>query len=159
MIRVALIGFGLGGESFHAPLIACTPGLTLTTIVTTNAERRERARRAYPQARLAASADEVWKAAGATLCRMAQLNPDVYDRKKLLERFMPKQVVQKKVAKPVAQKPVQKRKEISYTIQKGDSLWSISKKFGVPIERLKKHNKLESDALKPGNSLMIPASS
>ena len=62
-VRVALIGFGLGGEAFHAPLIACTPGLQLTTIVTSNAERRARAQKLYPDARLAASAQEVWERA------------------------------------------------------------------------------------------------
>jgi scyllo-inositol 2-dehydrogenase (NADP+) len=33
MIRVGLIGYGLGGESFHAPTIRCTPGLELGCIV------------------------------------------------------------------------------------------------------------------------------
>ena len=35
-VRVALIGYGLGGAAFHAPLIACTPGMRLATIVTRN---------------------------------------------------------------------------------------------------------------------------
>ena len=36
-IRVALIGYGLAGASFHAPTIAVTPGLRLATIVTASA--------------------------------------------------------------------------------------------------------------------------
>jgi len=34
MHRVALVGFGLSGKVFHAPLIAATPGLKLATVVT-----------------------------------------------------------------------------------------------------------------------------
>jgi predicted dehydrogenase len=59
-LRVALIGFGLGGRAFHAPLIAATPGLRLATIVTSNEERRAEAQRAFPDAHIAASAEWVW---------------------------------------------------------------------------------------------------
>ncbi|MGH8237367.1 MAG: Gfo/Idh/MocA family protein [Steroidobacteraceae bacterium] len=62
-IRVALIGFGLGGAAFHAPLIACTPGLRLTTIVTRNAERRAQAAREHPQATIVDSVQEIWDCA------------------------------------------------------------------------------------------------
>lgn len=61
--RVALIGFGLGGAAFHAPLIAVTPGLRLTTIVTSNPERRAQAAREYPGVQVVESADAVWKRA------------------------------------------------------------------------------------------------
>lgn len=63
-LRVGLIGFGLAGESFHAPLIAATPGLRLTAVVTANAERRERARRDHPEARVVESADWLFRHAG-----------------------------------------------------------------------------------------------
>ncbi|MGY1435943.1 Gfo/Idh/MocA family protein [Streptomyces reniochalinae] len=45
-LRVGLLGFGLAGSVFHAPLIATTPGLALDTVVTSEPERRERAREA-----------------------------------------------------------------------------------------------------------------
>ena len=32
-IGVAVVGYGLAGQTFHAPLIAATPGLTLTAVV------------------------------------------------------------------------------------------------------------------------------
>jgi predicted dehydrogenase len=51
-IRVGLIGYGLGGEFFHAPLIAVTPGLRLVSVVTSNPERRERALRDHPGVRV-----------------------------------------------------------------------------------------------------------
>lgn len=38
-IRVGVIGYGLAGRLFHAPLIACTPGLRLTHVVTRSPER------------------------------------------------------------------------------------------------------------------------
>ncbi len=52
MSRVALLGFGLGGSRFHAPLIAATPGLELAAILTRNPRRREEAAAAHPQAAL-----------------------------------------------------------------------------------------------------------
>src|SRR3954464_16038638 len=63
-LRVALVGFGLGGRAFHAPLIATTPGLRLATIVTSNPERRAEAARSFPAAQLAESADWLWANAG-----------------------------------------------------------------------------------------------
>jgi predicted dehydrogenase len=63
-IRTALIGFGLAGQAFHAPLIAAEPRLRLAAIVTSNAERQALARERYPAARIMARADEVFAAAG-----------------------------------------------------------------------------------------------
>jgi predicted dehydrogenase len=58
-IRVGLIGFGLGGAAFHAPLITTTPGLQLDAIVTTKPERRAQAESQFPEARLIATMDEL----------------------------------------------------------------------------------------------------
>ena len=60
MSRVALIGYGLGGRSFHAPLIAVTPALRLDAIVTSNPERRRQAAVEHPGARVVDSADEIF---------------------------------------------------------------------------------------------------
>ncbi|MEU0921000.1 Gfo/Idh/MocA family oxidoreductase [Streptomyces cyaneofuscatus] len=62
-LRVALVGYGLAGSVFHAPLIAATEGLVLDTVVTSNEERRAEARAAYPDLRFAASPDELWERA------------------------------------------------------------------------------------------------
>ena len=43
-LRAAIIGYGLAGQTFHAPLVASTPGLEVATIVTGNPERQESAR-------------------------------------------------------------------------------------------------------------------
>ena len=63
-IRVALIGFGLGGAFFHAPLIAATGGMRLAAVVTGNAERRAQALRDYPGVRVLAGPDALWHEAG-----------------------------------------------------------------------------------------------
>ncbi|WP_349408680.1 LysM peptidoglycan-binding domain-containing protein [Pseudalkalibacillus sp. SCS-8] len=43
-----------------------------------------------------------------------------------------------------------------YTIQKGNTLWGIGKKYGVSVEKLMKVNKLNSSLIYPGQQLMIP---
>lgn len=43
-----------------------------------------------------------------------------------------------------------------YTVQSGDSLWKISRKFNVNIDKIKEANRLSSDSLKPGIVLKIP---
>ncbi|MEY9849656.1 scyllo-inositol 2-dehydrogenase (NADP+) [Streptacidiphilus sp. BW17] len=59
-LRVGLIGYGVAGAVFHAPLIANTPGLHLDAVVTSNPERRDQAAARYPEARLLADAAELW---------------------------------------------------------------------------------------------------
>ncbi|WP_371497234.1 Gfo/Idh/MocA family oxidoreductase [Kitasatospora sp. NBC_00374] len=49
--RVGLIGYGLAGSAFHAPLIATTPGLQLDAVVTANPDRRAQLRQEHPGAR------------------------------------------------------------------------------------------------------------
>jgi scyllo-inositol 2-dehydrogenase (NADP+) len=39
-LRVGLIGYGLAGSVFHAPLISTTRGLALDSVVTSDPERR-----------------------------------------------------------------------------------------------------------------------
>ncbi|MEV7613454.1 Gfo/Idh/MocA family oxidoreductase [Streptomyces sp. NPDC089799] len=59
-LRVGLIGYGLAGSVFHAPLVAATDGLVLDTVVTTRPDRQEQARAEFPDARIAATADELF---------------------------------------------------------------------------------------------------
>lgn len=46
--------------------------------------------------------------------------------------------------------------EEQYTVRPGDTLYGISKSFGVSIEALKKANALEGDSIKPKQVLTIP---
>ncbi|MFE2501758.1 Gfo/Idh/MocA family oxidoreductase [Streptomyces rubiginosohelvolus] len=62
-LRVALVGYGLAGSVFHAPLVSVTDGLVLDTVVTSNEERRAEARAAHPEVWFAASPDELWERA------------------------------------------------------------------------------------------------
>ena len=43
-----------------------------------------------------------------------------------------------------------------YIVQEGDSLWKISRRFGVDMNILKERNQLQSDAIRPGIVLKIP---
>lgn len=47
-LRVAIIGFGLSGQTYHAPLITAVEGLRVAAVVTGNHERAELARARYP---------------------------------------------------------------------------------------------------------------
>jgi predicted dehydrogenase len=58
-LRVGIVGYGLAGAVFHAPLVAATPGLEVAAVVTSNAERRERVTRDHPGARVVGSVDEL----------------------------------------------------------------------------------------------------
>jgi scyllo-inositol 2-dehydrogenase (NADP+) len=55
---VALAGYGLAGAVFHAPLIAATPGLRLTSVVTRNSERAADVAERYPGTTVVASVDD-----------------------------------------------------------------------------------------------------
>lgn len=62
-LRVALVGYGLAGEAFHAPLIDAVAGLRLAFVVTANAERAAAARRRYPGTAVVPDADALWRQA------------------------------------------------------------------------------------------------
>lgn len=51
-IRTAVVGFGISGKVFHAPLIAADPSYSLDFIVTADPARAAEAVRLYPQARI-----------------------------------------------------------------------------------------------------------
>jgi len=63
-LRVAVIGYGLAGRVFHAPLIAATPGFSVAAVVTRDAERRAAAAQHFPEAVLLESADDIWQEPG-----------------------------------------------------------------------------------------------
>lgn len=51
-IRTALVGYGLGGRSFHAPFLAADPDLDLEVVVTSDPGRRDAVHAEHPQARV-----------------------------------------------------------------------------------------------------------
>jgi predicted dehydrogenase len=63
-IRVAVIGFGLAGQVFHAPFVSAVPGLRLEAIVQ---RKGDEAGKAYPSARILRSVEEALKDAAVRL--------------------------------------------------------------------------------------------
>jgi predicted dehydrogenase len=59
-VRVALVGYGLAGRVFHAPLVEAAEGLELVTVVTGNAERAAQVRTDHPGARVVGSTDDLF---------------------------------------------------------------------------------------------------
>lgn len=59
-VRVALIGYGLAGSVFHAPLIAATPGMSVAAIVTGSPTRQQQARQDFPAVEILTGADALW---------------------------------------------------------------------------------------------------
>lgn len=71
--QVVLLGYGLAGRVFHAPLIGAEPGLELAAVVTGDPERQAQAREYLPGVRILTSADEAWSS-GADLAVIATAN-------------------------------------------------------------------------------------
>jgi membrane-bound lytic murein transglycosylase D len=64
------------------------------------------------------------------------------------------QVVKNPIHNEVVAESVE-RKDIAYSVQKGDNLGSIAKKFGASVEELKQWNNLTTNAIAIGNSLIV----
>jgi len=62
-VRVGIIGYGLAGRLFHAPFIACTPGLHLTHVVTRSPERAAEAADDHPGVTVVAGVADLLAAA------------------------------------------------------------------------------------------------
>jgi predicted dehydrogenase len=63
-LRVALVGYGMAGHDFHAPLVRRVDGMRITHVVTSNPERAASAREENPAARVLPSVDDLWPLAG-----------------------------------------------------------------------------------------------
>ena len=64
-IRVAVVGYGLAGRVFHAPLVAAQPGMEVAAVVTGDPVRAAAAAADHPGARVLPSADALWDDPGA----------------------------------------------------------------------------------------------
>lgn len=69
--HVALVGFGMAGRVFHAPLISHTEGLALHTVVSSD---EGKVRAAYPSARVCAVAEQAFSDPGIDLVVIATPN-------------------------------------------------------------------------------------
>ncbi len=61
IIRVGLIGFGVGGQIFHAPILTTVKGLELVKIRATKPEQIEVAKTKYPKAAIVPTSEEIFK--------------------------------------------------------------------------------------------------
>ncbi|MCE6998002.1 Gfo/Idh/MocA family oxidoreductase [Saccharothrix sp. S26] len=59
-LRTGLLGYGIAGRVFHAPLIAATPGLELSAVLTADPTRRAHAQATYPGVRLPRAVEELF---------------------------------------------------------------------------------------------------
>ncbi|TLM70699.1 Gfo/Idh/MocA family oxidoreductase [Pseudarthrobacter sp. NamB4] len=59
-VRTAVVGFGISGKVFHAPLLAANPDFSLDVIVTSQPARAAEAARLYPRARILATPEELF---------------------------------------------------------------------------------------------------
>lgn len=59
-LNVAILGFGLAGAVFHAPLVAAEPRMRVAAVVTGSPERAEQARAQHPGVRVLPHADELF---------------------------------------------------------------------------------------------------
>jgi scyllo-inositol 2-dehydrogenase (NADP+) len=76
MVRVGLIGFGVSGQAFHAPVIRGVPGMELACIM----ERKgTRARDKYPKVRIARTMEELLEDQGIQLCVVATPNDSHFE--------------------------------------------------------------------------------
>lgn len=69
----------------------------------------------------------------------------------------PRPAAQEKPAaqkKPPAQEPPARKKQV-YTVRRGDTLFTISLRYKVPVRDLKKWNDLKSDSIKVGQQLVM----
>lgn len=71
--RVVLLGYGLAGRVFHAPLIGAEPDLELAAVVTGDPERQAQARADLPGVEIVSRAEDAWST-GADLAVIATAN-------------------------------------------------------------------------------------
>jgi len=76
MVRVGLIGFGLAGQAFHAPVIRAVPGMELACIVERSGTR---AREKYPEVRVVRTVDELLADKEIQLCVVATPNDSHFE--------------------------------------------------------------------------------
>jgi predicted dehydrogenase len=75
MVRVGLIGFGLAGQAFHAPVIRGVQGMELACILERHGSK---AKERYPEVRVARSLEEMLSDKTINLCVVATPNDTHY---------------------------------------------------------------------------------
>jgi LysM repeat protein len=110
--------------------------------------------------------DAVWKRAAAILFALAgEPFPEPYHHQIAIHRFLPQIapkppeippaiIVQTKAPVP-AQSPAKPKKKL-HTVEQGDNLWKIARKYQVSVEEIMRTNRMDTEKLRPGKQLEIP---
>ena len=109
-VKVALVGYGLAGRVFHAPLVTAAPGMELSVVVTGNAERQAQVRSDHPAAEVVASTDELFSRPGSFDLLVVAATNDVHASLGLAAVGLGKAVV---VDKPLAMTVVEARELVT----------------------------------------------
>jgi hypothetical protein len=107
--------------------------------------------------------DAVWKRAASLLYTFAgEALPEPYDHALTIQRFLPLAVPKPNPEPLIIQTkatPSLKPQKKLHTIEPGDNLWKIARKYHVSVEEIMRANHLESEKLRPGKQLEIPEKS
>lgn len=103
--------------------------------------------------------NQVWHKAASLLYAWKGLEgPQEFDYKKVMKEFFPGEEKNFEDREEFAnEEGLEKELYVTHVVAEGDSLWRISKQYGVEIEKIKQMNALSSDFIKPGAPLKIPA--
>jgi hypothetical protein len=113
--------------------------------------------------------DTVRKRAASLLYTFAgESVPENYDHQLALQRFLPQQAApEPPVAQPAPTMqarapsqpsppaPVKVKKKI-HTVESGDNLWKIARKYHVSVNEIMRLNRMDSEKLRPGKQIEIP---
>jgi predicted dehydrogenase len=117
-LRVGLLGYGLAGRVFHAPLIAATDGLRLDVVVTSDPDRRAQVLQDHPQARVVDSAEQLVGSGDVDLLVVATPNRFHVPNASMAVR---------------AGLPVVVEKPLAATSEEGRRLVAEARRSGVPL--------------------------
>jgi scyllo-inositol 2-dehydrogenase (NADP+) len=117
-INVALIGFGLSGRVFHAPIIASMPEFNLSKIYTTNPESIELIKVLYPKTSIVSDVGEIMKDEDIHLVVVASPNTSHF--------ATAKEAI-------ISEKHVIVEKPFTVNSKEADNLIALSKKYGITL--------------------------
>lgn len=109
--------------------------------------------------------DAVRKRAAALLYSFAgESLPEVYEHALAVQRFLPQplleetqpMVIQTKAAIQPFTVPSSKPKKKLHTVESGDNLWKIARKYQVSVEEIMRTNRMDTEKLRLGRQLEIP---
>src|SRR5262249_2512230 len=80
MVRVGLIGFGLAGQAFHAPMIRGVAGMELACVLERHGSE---SKKRYPDVRVARTLDQMLSAQSIGLCVVPTPNDSHFSYTKL----------------------------------------------------------------------------